>query len=177
MVKITVDFTELNAILAHMGKAPQFVPTIVDREMIRLGYNVIAVMKQVLGPRRYKGVLEDSVDARYNHGTKVLSVGPEGQRGGWDAGLIAEKGAKPKGLIPWQPIKEWAMFRGKSKKDAFHILLKMRKVGVKEHPFLLDVLNNPQFQMALETAAGKMGMDIAAAAVAGGKPIGGAVTS
>ena len=178
-VRITVDFSELNAILAHMGKAPQFVPPILDREMIRLGYNTIAIMKQVLRPRRYRGILEDSVDARYNHGTKVLSVGPEGQRGklgGWDAGLILELGAHPQRPIPWQPIKEWAMFRGKPVEEAYFILRKMRKVGVKKHPFLMDVLNNPQFQMALEATAGRVGTDIAAAAVAGGKPIGAAVT-
>src|SRR3990167_10004461 len=180
-IRIIIDTKELKQLIDHLGLSATWLPPVVDREMIRLGYETIPVMKSVLRPRRYRGELEDKVDARYNNATRTLSVGPEGKRHGsgggtFDAGLIAETGAHPKGNIPWQPIKEWALFRGKPVKEAYYILLSMRKEGVKEHPFLMDVLNNPGFKTALENAAEKMAIGLAAQAVAGGKVIGAAVT-
>src|SRR3989304_3796738 len=175
-IRIIIDTKELKQLIDHLGLSATWLPPVVDREMIRLGYETITVMKSVLRPRRYRGELEDKVDARYNNATRTLSVGPEGKRGNFDAGMIAETGAHPKGNIPWQPIKEWALFRGKPVKEAYYILLSMRKEGVKEHPFLMDVLNNPGFKTALENAAEKMAIGLAAQAVAGGKVIGAAVT-
>lgn len=172
MVRLTVDTSEIKAVIDNLGHAPQWIPKEIDRVFPMLGRKIKDIMADQLGKRSWSGKLAGSVQDNYDAGTKVLTIGPTAKRKQWDAGLIAELGTRPT-RIPWLPIKQWAEARGV---PARAVWLKIARQGVSPHPFLMETMNRPDFQTTLEDAAQKLGTNIAAQAVAGNKTLGVGIT-
>lgn len=176
-VKIIADTSEIKRILDHWGGNSNWVPSIIHSEMPRLGKRINLTMRAQLHSHRYRGVLEDSVEDTYNPALAELTIGPAAQRGGrYDAGIILEKGTVPIPNCPWRPIKEWGQVRGLTPKRSFFILTKIRQQGVSAHPFLIQTMQRADFITALEDAAGRMGISLAAKAVATETVLGAAIT-
>ena len=172
MVSISVDTSEIRRVIANFGTASSWMPPIVDKDMIALGAKLKQIMKEQVKPRYYTGKLEGSIQSDYNSGTKTLEIGPTAKRGNYDAGLIIELGTRRISGVPFKPIRDWGMARNLNMKQIRGAWLKIRDRGVSPHPFLMETMNRPDFQAALQDAATKMGVEIAAKAIAGGNVIG-----
>ena len=152
MVQIIVDTKEIARVISNMGRVNQWLPPTIDKEMRLLGGKVVPIMKSVLRPRRYTGTLEDSVNWSYDLALRQLSIGPYAKRGNYDAGMIAQTGTRPIKNVPWKPLFAWASKRSNTPRAL------------------------ASFQMALEDTANRLGVSIAAQAIAGKDVIGVAAT-
>ena len=177
MVQIIVDTKEIARVISNMGRVNQWLPPTIDKEMRLLGGKVVPIMKSVLRPRRYTGTLEDSVNWSYDLALRQLSIGPYAKRGNYDAGMIAQTGTRPIKNVPWKPLFAWASKRSNTPRAlASHARKVIALHGVKKAPFLMETMNQASFQMALEDTANRLGVSIAAQAIAGKDIIGVAVT-
>ena len=171
MVSVTVNMDEIKQVISNFGTVKSWMPPLVDKEMIALGTKLKAIMKDQVKPRYYTGKLEGSIQSNYNSGTKTLEIGPTAKRGSYDAGLILEFGTRAK-WIPYQPIKDWGQARNLDMAKIRGAWVKISQRGVSKHPFLMETMNRSDFQAALQDAATKMGVEIAAKAVAGDRVLG-----
>ena len=178
MIKVTVDDREVRQAISNLPRANKWIPEGVSRELPALGKKVNFMMRDQISrsTRRYTGVLEDSVVDEYNKSTMEESIHPTAMRGTHDAGLIAQLGTRPIPNVPWAPIKAWGLSRPGGILTALAAMKSIREHGVKPHPFLLETMNRADFAAALEDAANKLGVRLAAQVWAGDKPIGYAET-
>ena len=151
-------------------------PKEIDRVFPILGKKVKDIMADQLGKRSWSGKLAGSVQDNYDAGTKTLTIGPTRKWKDKDAGMVHQLGTGPYPNTkkpPWLPIKQWAEDRGRDPRKTY---VKIWLAGVSPHPFLMETMNRPDFQAALEDAAQKLGVNIAAQAVAGDKTLGVGIT-
>ena len=152
---LTVKAPELETWAANIGRVGAMRDEFVMRNFQALGKRVEYIVRRVLHPHRFMGSLEDSVASEVS-GTRV-EIGPSAHAGGYDRGLILERGTGPIPNLPFEAIRRWAEFRGL---PAGPVWMAIRGQGVKEHLWLDDVLAQGDFQVALEHTAQRIGMDL-----------------
>jgi len=131
--------------------------------MQQLGRRIAYLMKMQLKPHRYTGALEDSVTSEYDPRRQRLEIGPKAKRkGGWDAGLLLQRGTGPIPNLPFAPIKKWAAFRGL---PAGPVWYKLKTEGADAHPFVDETIARGDVQVAITNTAQRIGMDLAAYSV------------
>lgn len=172
-ITITLNANEIIRATANLGKAHQWVPATIHKQMPILGKQIKSLMQDQLKSHRYLGTLGDSVGFEYETNLFTLTIGPMAKRGRYDAGMIAEMGTVPIDNLPWRPIKEWAEAHNRSPRATW---LTIRKKGVQPHPFLMDTMNRMEFSAALMATSDIIGTQLAAQVFAGDKFLGGAFT-
>lgn len=170
MISLTIDTSDVSRAFSEMGKAPQWIPQQISKQLPLLGRKIVPIMKKQIRGRRYTGGLENSVTSSYDSVNKEVSIGPSAKRGQFDAGLILQEGTKAIPNAPWKPIQAWAIKRGIAK--PFFVLMKIREQGIAAHPFLNETMDTSEFKNAMEDAALKLGDMVAARAVSKGSVIG-----
>lgn len=170
MISISVDTSDVSRAFAEMGKAPQWIPQQIAKQLPLLGRKIVPIMKKQVRTHRFTGALENSIVSTYDSVNKEVEIGPNAKRGQFDAGVILQSGTKNIPNVPWKPIKAWAMKRGIAK--PYFVLLKIREQGVSAHPFLNETMETSAFKNAMEDSALKLGDMIAARAISKGTVIG-----
>lgn len=169
MISLTIDTSDVKAAFAEMGKAPQWIPQQIAKQLPLLGRKIVPIMKKQIRSRRYTGELENSITSSYDSVNKEVSIGPNAKRGQFDAGLILQEGTKRIPNAPWKPIQAWAIKRGIAK--PFFVLLKIREQGIDAHPFLTETMETSDFRNAIANTERVLGEEIAARAVSRGNVI------
>lgn len=151
----TVKAPEFERWSVNIGRMQSMRDEFVMRNFIALGKRIEYLVRQVIQPHRYTGELDSSVTSEVS-GTRV-EIGPTATAGGYDRGLILERGTRPIFNVPFEPIRQWAEFRGL---PAGAVWMKIRQEGVAPHPWLDDVVARGDFQTALEHTAQRIGLDL-----------------
>lgn len=160
-IRITTEnIAELGA---NLVDAPHWVGRFVDSNMEGLGRRVAYLMQLQIRPHKVSGALEGSIMSFYESSALRLQIGPTRKyRGGWDAGLILQRGTGPIPNLPFGPIARWAGFRGL---PAGPIWMTIKDKGVKAHPFLDETLGRGDVSVAIRNTARRIGIDLAGAVV------------
>lgn len=161
MVELILDFSDLYRGIANMGQVNVWWPIILQRNMDRLGRDGVAAMREILAIRNYTGTLGGSVSHSYNSATKTLTIQPNARRRSFIAGDIHELGTNKITNIPWQPIRQWALAKGMTLKQAGAVWNKIRQSGVRAHPFIDRTVNSSRFQNALTFASSEIAREVA----------------
>jgi len=145
----------LEQVAANLAAAPSWMPKVKRKAIKWIGPRAVKKMQGMLGRNYYTGALMRSVEDEYTEEGSVVTISPTAQRGRWDAGLILEFGTAKIPNAPWAPIARWAAAKGAPMPGVW---LKIRRVGVKKHPFLSDTLEavNPDLDEVIEKALGWM---------------------
>ena len=147
----------LEAVAAKLAAAPDWLPTIYERQMPWLGAQVSEVMEGVLEGNRYTGELQSSIVSVYDPSAAEVSIHPTAQRGGrGDGGVILELGTGPIPNAPYGPLAAWAAFRGL---PAFPVWYKIRTVGADAHPFLQRTFDDGATGQAMQETARRIVID------------------
>src|SRR3990167_6580324 len=128
----------------------------VKRKAIKwIGPRAVKKMQGMLGRNYYTGALMRSVEDEYTEEGSGVPISPTAQRRGGEGGPILEFGTAKIPNAPWAPIARWAAAKGAPMPGVW---LKIRRVGVKKHPFLSDTLEavNPDLDEVIEKALGWM---------------------
>ncbi|KKK62525.1 hypothetical protein LCGC14_3003470, partial [marine sediment metagenome] len=165
MVVPTIRITTEN--VAELGEnlvdSQHWVARFTDSNMEGLGRRIAFLMRLQIRPHKVSGALEESVISVYEKAGMKLQIGPTRKyRGGWDAGLILQRGTKPIPNLPFAPIAAWAGFRGL---PAGPIWMSIKTKGVKAHPFLDETLARGDVSVAIRNTARRIGVDLAGAVV------------
>lgn len=170
MISLTVDMSDIGRTAAEMKTAPQWIPGMVDKELPRLGKKVVPIMRRQVRSNRYTGTLEDSIQSEYSSTEKSVEIGANANRGQFNAGLLLQEGTRPISNVPWKPILAWATRKGID--NSYFVKKKIKEEGVDAHPFLQETMDSPDFQNAMDEVARKLGDQIAARSISGGKTLG-----
>jgi hypothetical protein len=140
---------------------PAQIPDVRKGVLDDMGIAMSAILKKHVAEHTYKGDLGNSIDHKVDLRAGILAIGSDLQRGGrWNAMTLLDEGAGPH-TPPFSAIAMWAAVRGI---PAGPVWMHIRNHGTKGHKVLDSTMQDPEFQMALDDGARKLGEKLIATA-------------
>lgn len=131
MITVEID-PKLLALPNTLTRAAAAIPGMIQAELADLGELVESEMRDQMAPNRWRGHLEESVEARVE--PLAVEIAPRLRAGPWYRGDILEYGTQPIPDVPFDPIADWAEGHAI---PAVPVWLKIRRRGVSPHPYIL----------------------------------------
>lgn len=134
MITVSID-PKLLTLPDTLTRAAAGLPGTVQAELTDLGELVEVEMRTQMTPNRWRGNLEDSVEAWAK--PWAVEIAPRLMAGPWYRSDILEFGTRPIPDVPFDPIADWAESHGL---PAVPVWLKIRQKGVEAHPYIRATL-------------------------------------